>query len=182
MICFRQYRTMNVASEKIAGELRLMAEEEQRMRDAGGKDPNEWDTTVDGRNTERMKEIIKEVGWPTISKVGVEVSHLAWLLVQHADHDIEFQKHCLEMMRGMPPGEIQPKDLGYLEDRICVHEGKPQVYGTQFFTDDKTGKFGPRPIGHPENLEERRASLGMQPFVEYEKSLRARWEKLSGVK
>lgn len=53
----------------IAAEIEEMTREDQEMRT--GPNPDEsWDETMDPRNTTRMKEIIAEIGWPTISKVG----------------------------------------------------------------------------------------------------------------
>src|SRR5690606_17036250 len=41
----------------------------------------------DKANTEWLKAVVAERGWPTISEVGEEASYKAWLLVQHADQD-----------------------------------------------------------------------------------------------
>ena len=112
---------------------------------------------------------VDAIGWPDKSKVGEEVAHDAWLLVQHADHDVEFQKKCLELMKALPKGEAKPKDLAYLEDRVRVNENRPQLYGTQFHQDPKTGLHIPRPIEDLENLDQRRASIGLEPMKEYSK-------------
>ena len=42
----------------------------------------------DRRNTARMQEIVKQIGWPTFDKVGEGPSNNAWLLVQHADRNL----------------------------------------------------------------------------------------------
>lgn len=165
--------------ESIASEIIQMAKVDQEMRESGRNDPTRWDPSVDHQNTDRMKTIIDEIGWPTITKVGIKASHLAWLLVQHADHDLEFQKRCLERMRSQPAEEIQAKEIAYLEDRVRVHEGLPQRYGTQFYTDDTTGVFGPRPIDDIAALDERRASVGLGMFAEYERGMRELQSKMS---
>ncbi|MEX2117516.1 MAG: DUF6624 domain-containing protein [Bacteroidota bacterium] len=53
---------------------------------------------IDQRNTERMKDIIQQAGWPGKSLVGEDGAEVAWLLVQHADHDIQFQKNMLPLI------------------------------------------------------------------------------------
>jgi len=63
-----------------------MAEKDQGMRLKG-----KWDTKIDIKNTESLKKIIKEIGWPNIETVGKKISHYAWLIAQHADHDVKFQ-------------------------------------------------------------------------------------------
>jgi hypothetical protein len=147
--------------QAIAAEMIAMSERDQAMRKSG-----QWDANVDVENTRRMQEIVEEIGWPTISKVGEHASHMAWLLVQHADHDRAFQKKCLELMRALPADEVQPSNIAYLEDRVRVGEGRPQLYGTQFYADEH-GQFGPSPIEDPENVDQRRASVGLGTLAEY---------------
>jgi len=52
-------------------------------------------------------------------------TQLAWLLVQHMDNDIEFQKVFLSKLKP------NTQEFKYLTDRVNVGEGKPQEYGTQ---------------------------------------------------
>jgi hypothetical protein len=113
-----------------------------------------------------MKEIVEQIGWPTRSKVGSHASEMAWLLVQHADLDHAFQRTCLDMMKAQPEGEVSPGKIAYLEDRVRVGEGRPQLYGTQFYADE-TGNFSPRPIEDPDHVDERRQAVGLQPLSEY---------------
>lgn len=51
-----------------------------------------WDKKIDKKNTLKIKKIIERYDWPTINLVGKKASKNAWLLVQHADHDVKFQK------------------------------------------------------------------------------------------
>ena len=138
-------------------------------------EPNQWLTFFrdpEGAfTTARMKEIVAQIGWPAASKFGRHTAHLAWLLVQHADQDVDFQRECLRLMREAPEGEVSRADVAYLEDRVRVHEGRPQLYGTQFHTDER-GELVPRPIEDPGRLDERRAAAGLQPLAEYEQLIR----------
>ncbi len=138
-----------------------MSEVDQKMRKSG-----QWDSSIDVENTQRMKEIIEQIGWPTRSKVGKYASESAWLLVQHADHDRAFQKMCLDLMKAQSAGEVSPANIAYLEDRVRVGEGRPQLYGTQFYADE-AGNIGPRPIEDPDHVDERRKAVGLQPLSEY---------------
>jgi hypothetical protein len=123
---------------------------------------------ISQKNTARLKEIISEIGWPTKSKVGEDASHAAWLIAQHSDYDLDFQKECLELLKAQPQDEIQLKEIGYLEDRVRVHQGLPQLYGTQGRFDEQ-GTFTPLPIEDPELLDERRKSLRMGDFEGYKR-------------
>ncbi len=121
---------------------------------------------IDAENTKWVKDVVAKHGWPGRSLVGVQGAQHAWLLVQHADHDRPFQKQCLEKMRAMPKGEIDPKNLAYLADRVAVGEGKKQVYGTQLTFKD--GKLVPHPAIEDEaNVDKRRAEVGLGSLKEY---------------
>lgn len=158
--------------QSIADEIIKMSEADQKMRKSG-----QWDSSVDVENTRRMKEIVAQIGWPTISKVGSHASDMAWLLVQHADHDREFQKMCLDLLKAQPEDEVCPANIAYLENRVRVGAGRPQLYGTQFHTDE-AGKFGPWPIEDPDNVDERRKAVGLQPLSEYTRRIEESYKQL----
>jgi hypothetical protein len=113
-----------------------------------------------------MREIVDEFGWPGASLVGERATHCAWLLVQHAAHDLRFMERCLALMKAMPPAEVRPSNIALLEDRIATQNGRPQRYGSQFRT-EPDGSVVPYPIDDVEHLDERRASVGLGPFAEY---------------
>jgi hypothetical protein len=153
---------------EVAAELAAMRDADQSMRERNLADPEEWDEELDRKNTERMKQIIADIGWPTSLKVGAAGADHAWILVQHADHDPAFQEHCLHLMRESS-GEALNRHIAYLEDRVRVNKGQPQLYGTQFY--DSEAGYGPREIEAPEKLDERRREMGLEPFEEYRKGL-----------
>ncbi|CAN5154416.1 hypothetical protein BH11PAT3_BH11PAT3_1840 [soil metagenome] len=160
---------MNINFSQVAEKLTQMLEADQLMRKKM-REGEDWDKDVDNKNTHRLKEIIKEIGWPTISKVGKEASLSAWIIVQHADFDLDFQIECLDLMRA-ETNDVRPDLLALLEDRVMVNTKGNQLYGTQFYTDEK-GIFGPRPIEDIDNLTTRRNSVGLIPFAEYETHMR----------
>ena len=134
---------------------------------------------LDERNTARMKEIIAKHGWPGVRLVGKDGANAAWLLVQHATHDLNFMEQCLALMsESVKDGDASATDLAYLTDRVRVHEGKPQIYGTQF-------KFAPNgsliaePIEDEANVDARRKILGLPSMAEYEKVLKEVYGKSS---
>ncbi|GEM_PF-522232 len=132
---------------------------------------------IDAKNTARMKEIVKQHGWPGKRLVGTDGATAAWLLVQHADKDPVFQKHCLELMKAAPKGEIRMHDIAYLTDRVLVNEGKKQIYGTQFIF--KNGKPVPQPIEDEANVDKRRKEAGLPPLAEAMKWLKGHAESSS---
>ncbi len=157
-------------NKNLAKILNKIAVIDQRMRKKAVK-TGIWDRRIDRRNTLKIKEIIKKYGWPTINLVGKKASKNTWLLVQHADHDVKFQKKCLGLMENIckiNPNLINKANIAYLKDRILVNEGKPQLFGTQFFT-NKKGIFGPRPIKDIKNFNKRRKEYNLPPLSEYKK-------------
>jgi len=157
----------NIKFPEMAEEILGMAEVDQEMRRRvnanQGIIESEEDDNLDKKHTERMKEIIKQIGWPTISKVGAKASDKAWLLVQHADHDVEFQKSCLSMMKQEIQGEVLPKNIAYLEDRVRINSNQPQLYGTQFRWKDNKPLQN---IEDRENVDERRKEMGLKTLAE----------------
>jgi len=75
---------METANQSLADELLHLCEIDQTMRMKAIDEGGEFDPSVDTASQARLMEIIENEGWPTISKVGAEASHAAWLLVQHA--------------------------------------------------------------------------------------------------
>lgn len=120
---------------------------------------------IDRENKTWLLEKVSEHGWLGATLVGEVGAHHAWLLVQHADQDLPFQKKCLTLMTAMPRGEVAPVDIAYLTDRVLSAEGKPQRYGTQCQIVE--GKAVVKKVEDPENLDARRADLGLNPIDEY---------------
>lgn len=150
-------------NHELASQLLARAEKDQEMRNrAIGTDMSGWDSTVDEDNTAYLKAHVEAHGWPTVSAVGRNASQAAWLLAQHADHDPAFQAYCLRLMQALPQNEVSLRNIAYLEDRVRVANGEPQLYGTQFYKEGDS--FSPRPIEDEGHLEERRAAMGLETF------------------
>lgn len=156
-------KSESIQYPEIAVEITAMYNVDQDMRLRAIKDEEVWDDTIDPKHTARMKEIVEQIGWPTISKVGEKASTDAWILVQHADRDIEFQKYCLSLMKQESVGEVSLHDIAYLEDRVRVNSGQPQLYGTQFRWENNKPLQN---IEDPENVDQRRAEMGLKTLAE----------------
>ena len=131
----------------------------------------EW-LRVDEDNTCWLGDLLTTRGWPGRTLAGEDGAQAAWLLAQHADGAPALQRAFLDAVRSaVGQGEASPAHLAYLEDRVRVHAGQPQLYGTQFTV--TSGTFGPYPIEDPQRLDERRAAAGLEPFAAYEARMRA---------
>ena len=94
--------------------------------------------------------------FPILDSLGIpeglsDTSYSAlFLVVQHSD--LEHQRKYYPLFEtGAEKGLIEPSDVATMLDRILMHEGKPQVYGTQTFLQMKTIIVKAEEDGKPEN-------------------------------
>lgn len=121
----------------------------------------EW-VTVDEDSTTRLKAIIAAHGWPGYRLVGTDGADAAWLLLQHTP-DLVFMREGLELLRtAVTAGDASPKHLAYLEDRVLMRLGQPQIYGTQSIARD--GTITRWDTIDPAHLNQRRTDIGLNPL------------------
>jgi hypothetical protein len=162
--------------DQLRAELLERAGRDQAARESlpPGHGMREWAETVepvDRANTARLREIVGEHGWPGHQLVGEEAAHAAWLLAQHAPPD--FQEQCLPLLEdAVARGDASPRDLAYLRDRVLLHRGEPQLYGTQYI--ERDGVLTLWTVQDPGGLDGRRAALGLEPEAQNRARLLAR--------
>ncbi|MGP3958329.1 DUF6624 domain-containing protein [Nonomuraea sp. 3N208] len=163
-----------MTDEELRDELLRRMKVDQAMRDPAKGFPSGRQLTrlqkLDEGNTAWLYSVVATRGWPLVSQVGERAARAAWLLAQHAT-SLEAQRFFREVLAdAVERDEASPRDLAYLEDRVRVRSGRPQLYGTQFH--DGVDGLEPMPIEEPELLDERRAAVGLEPFAEYEAFIR----------
>lgn len=130
---------------------------------------------MDSFHTAELKSILKIYGWLNISKFGKETDHEAWMLVQHADLDRDFQASIAFLLEQLVVlGETNPVNFAYLYDRVAVkHQdlGIKQKYGTQAEITENMVKIKPY-MGNLRELNLRRKKIGMDTVENYIKELR----------
>lgn len=122
---------------------------------------------VDAENLPKIKRIVADHdGLPGASQVGADGVSAAWILVQHADRDPQFQAEVLaKIAPQVERGEITSHEYALLTDRVLVNQGKPQRYGSQLLAVD--GKWTPKPLEAPEQVDRRRAAVNEMPLADY---------------
>lgn len=163
-------------NKKLIQKLKMMAANDQKAR-RKAMENNDWKAVKknDRQNTARLKKIIKKIDWPMISMAGKTGSRNAWLITQHADHDLKFQKTALTIIEKIykeNPKEIDSSNIAYLKDRVFMNQNKKQLFGTQFYYDKKTGKPKPWPIQKIKTLDLRRKKYGLAPFKNFLKKIK----------
>lgn len=127
-------------------------------------------TKADEKHNSKLKEIIQVHGWPGFTLVGEDGANAFWLLVQHQDRDVEFQKSCLALMeKAVENKDAAAADFAFLTDRVRKNENKLQLYGTQWI--ENHGKLQLYPVENPEFIEERRREVGLPTMEEYKKTM-----------
>lgn len=124
---------------------------------------------LDDANIRRLSEIVESHGWPKRSVLGLKAASVASLVVQHADPAHQ-QRFLPKLREAVAQGEALPHTLAYLEDRVRMHEGRPQVYGSQLVVDPVTRKYGFHTIEDEVKVDQRRAAVGLGPLADYAKS------------
>jgi len=87
----------------------------------------------DSMNRIEIKENLKKK-WVGFKQVGIDGEQAIWLVAQHSDDDLAFQKKCLKLISKAVLNEDTPlHHYTYLHDRVNVNSNLNQVFGTQFY-------------------------------------------------
>lgn len=120
------------------------------------------------QNYVHLKKIVVEHGFPSFELLGKTSSHNFWMMVQHSDFDVKFQKKVLKLMlKKVKKQNASAQDYAYLVDRVKINTGEPQLYGTQFTVKDVNKGYELKPVYKPEELDRRRKEIGLPPIEEY---------------
>lgn len=119
------------------------------------------------RNCKKCKSIFRTYGFPGISEVGKKSSYNFWLIVQHCDNDLPFQKQVLKAMYNqMKNKNVDPEAYAYLYDRVTINSGQKQKFGTQI-TYDKHGNLKVKDLESLKKVDLRRARMGLSALDDY---------------
>jgi hypothetical protein len=166
---------------EIADELIAMRDADQEIRalmfgaapDTAerGKELNAERERLDHKHVLRLAEIVDELGdWPTISRFDALSSQSACAIAVHGVKDMEFMARAQVLMEPHArTGDADPECWAQVTDRLLVHKGELQLFGTQMRTGEVDGKtrWGAAPVHEPDLLLARRAEIGLSDYPEY---------------
>ncbi|HEX6311525.1 MAG TPA: DUF6624 domain-containing protein [Acidimicrobiia bacterium] len=155
------------ADEALRAELVAMAAADRATGGAGTAE----------RHAERLWEILDDYEcWPGRRLVGDDGADAAWRLAQHAVFDPGLQRRCLEMLEvAVDSGDALPLHYACLLDRVCMADGRDQVYGSQFVPSADGTTVVPFTIDDPSGVDARRRRVGLPPLAEQARAMRARF-------
>lgn len=118
-------------------------------------------------NAAWLKADLRKHGWYKISAYGADADRAAWLIVQHARHDLAFQEEVLAMLEPLwQSGETRGQNFAMLYDQTAHYKGRPGRFGVE---GDCTapGVWTPAPLEDRGATDAWRAKAGMPPFAQY---------------
>ncbi|MFD2517611.1 DUF6624 domain-containing protein [Salinimicrobium flavum] len=136
-----------------------------------------WKTIAekDSVNLIKIQAILDEHGWLGEDVIGRRGNMTLFLVIQHSP--LEVQEKYLPMMReAVSKGNADASALALLEDRVALRKGNRQIYGSQIGRDQVTGEFYVSPMVDPENVDKRRAEVGLGPIADYISNWDMTWD------
>jgi hypothetical protein len=113
----------------------------------------------------RLRDIIREYGWPTTALVGLDGAKAAHRIAQHSINHPDFMRECRRLISmASERGEVPREQFAYIDDRIRVYEGLPQLYGTQWR--GSVNGIEPCPVDDWSAVNQRRRDLGLPTLDE----------------
>ncbi|WP_372642300.1 DUF6624 domain-containing protein [Ancylomarina sp.] len=160
--------------QKCRGELRKITEKFGRQSD---ELKAHWKIILekDSINLVKVEKILDERGWLGSNVIGGQGNMTLFLVIQHSD--LETQVKYLPMMHeAVKKGNARASNLALLEDRVALRQGKRQIYGSQIHSDKETGEMYVAPLIDPENVDKRRAEVGLGKLAEYVSNWKLIWD------
>ncbi|MBC7776499.1 MAG: hypothetical protein H7246_13780 [Phycisphaerae bacterium] len=173
---------------ELAKELDLLKEEDQKYRRLNDEyhskytqDSPEYQSFMhdwllsDSLCLAKAEAIILQYGYPGKSLVGESRQDAIWLVIQHAPLEKQ-EKYFPLIDAAAQKGEMRKSSWILLVDRIRMHKGKPQIYGSQVVRDETTGGWKFHEIENEADVNKHRAEVGLGPLEEYAQRMGVTWK------
>lgn len=121
---------------------------------------------IDSINIMKIDSIIKIYGYPGISLVGADLMDVAFWTIQHSKYEVRDRLKELVINAGNRC-EFNYSLLPMFIDRNLLDEGKPQLYGTQFYFDKSVSKYLPFKIDNEAEVNKRRKLFKLSTLEKY---------------
>lgn len=128
----------------------------------------------DSINLIKVKYMLDTYGWLGADVVGGQGNSTLFLVIQHSDQATQ-EKYLPMMREAVKNGKAQGSSLALLEDRVALGQGKRQIYGSQIGRDPETQIHYVLPLEDPDNVDKRRADVGLGLLSEYVNHWQINW-------
>jgi hypothetical protein len=119
---------------------------------------------IDRQNVADLQKLLELYHWFPVSEFGAGADSDAWMLVQHADVDL--QRQAVTIAEPLAARhETNSNQYAWFFDRVAPNL---QRYGT-LGKCAGPGDWEPFPVEDPENLDARRAEIGLEPIADYKR-------------
>lgn len=129
----------------------------------------------DSINLIKVKSILDKYDWLGADVIGGQGNSTLFLVIQHSDQATQ-EKYLPMMREAVKNGKAQGSSLALLEDRVALGQGKRQIYGSQIGRDPETQQHFVLPLEDAENVDKRRAEVGLGPLSNYVSRWQIKWD------
>jgi hypothetical protein len=111
-----------------------------------------------------LKDLVANHGFPFLDTSSEKAYKAAFLIVLHSS-DIFFMKKVLDIFYIAKGNQINITDIAFLEDKLRVVQGLPQIFGTQYFSRGMEVVF--YEIEDENNVDTRRKKMKLESLFLY---------------
>ncbi|MEO6406933.1 MAG: DUF6624 domain-containing protein [Ferruginibacter sp.] len=130
---------------------------------------------ADSINLILVEAIIEKYGWLGYNQIGSQANTTLFMVIQHSDLKT-WRKYLPIMQAAVKNGKAKTTQLVLLQDRLDLHEGRKQNYGSQIIWSLDRNKYLILPLNDPDNVDKRRAEMGLSTLAEYLSHWNIKWD------
>jgi hypothetical protein len=121
---------------------------------------------LDSTLLHKVTLFLNEYGWKSKKEIG-ELANMGLLLaIQHSSkEEMESFKGIID--KAYQDNKIEKSSYALYIDRLKIRNDLPQIYGTQYYYDEKLGSFRFYKIEDFENANKRRRKVGLPKIEKY---------------
>ncbi|CAL2089574.1 DUF6624 domain-containing protein [Tenacibaculum sp. 190524A05c] len=122
-------------------------------------------------NEKKVTYLLDSLGWPRKKIIDEQGNLTICNVLQHSSLEVR-EKYLPLMRKAVKDKELSARFLVRAVDRIATDKNELQIYGGQMKYYPESKSFNFWPIKNPENLEKRRAAMGLESISEFLKRKR----------
>lgn len=130
---------------------------------------------TDSLNLIAVEAIIEKYGWLGYNTIGSQANTTLFMVIQHSNFKTQ-EKYLPIVREAVTNGQAKAHSLALLEDRVALLQGKKQIYGSQVSWNMKTNESFVAPLYDPDNVDKRRAEVGLPPLKDYLAEMEIIWD------